>query len=100
MLMRTMSQLSIVAACLALAACAGAPPPAVDEKVVTVQVPVATRCIDPSKVPTAVPPALVNGDAIHDVSVLARTDLALRSAVDQLMALVGPCEVAPTAAHQ
>lgn len=93
--MRTCAKMAIVVACLALAACASAPPPAIDDKVVTVQVPVATRCVDPAKVPAAVPPAQVNGDAEHDVSVLAQADLALRSAVDQLMALISPCTVTP-----
>ena len=93
--MRIMVLLPAALACLALDACADAPPPAIDDKVVTVQVPVAVRCIDPAKVPAAVPPAQVTGDAAHDASVLAQTDLALRSAIDQLMALIGPCTVAP-----
>lgn len=85
-----------VAACFALAACAGrAPPPAINDKVVTVQVPVAVRCIDPARIPATVPPTPINGDAKHDASTMARTILALRSAVDQLVALVGPCEVVP-----
>lgn len=94
--MRTMSQISIVAACFALTACAGrAPPPAINDKVVTVKVPVAVRCIDPARVPAPVPATDINGDAKHDASIMAQTILALRSAVDQLMALVGPCVVTP-----
>jgi hypothetical protein len=85
-----------VGACLALAACAGrAPPPAINDKVVTVHVPVAVRCIDPARVPAPVPATDINGDAKHDASVMAQTILTLRSAVDQLMALAGPCVVTP-----
>lgn len=93
--MRTMSQISIVAACLALAACAQTPPPAINDKVVRVEVPVAIHCVDPARVPAPVPPTAINGDAKHDASTMAQTILALRSAVDQLMALVGPCVVTP-----
>jgi hypothetical protein len=89
-----MSQISIVAACLALAACAGrTPPPAINDKVVTVQVPVAVRCIDPARVPPPVPATDINGDAKHDASVMAQTILALRSWVDQASALMGACVV-------
>jgi hypothetical protein len=90
-----MSQISIVAACLALAACAQTPPPAINDKVVRVEVPVAIHCVDPARVPAPVPPTAINGDAKHDASTMAQTILALRSAVDQLMALVGPCVVTP-----
>lgn len=93
--MRTVKQSLIVAAALTLAACAQTPPPAINDKVVTVKVPVAIPCVDRSKIPAPVAAAQINGDAVHDVSVLARTDLALRSAVDQLMALVGPCTMVP-----
>jgi len=94
--MRTVKQSLTVAACLALAACAQTPPPVIQAKTVEVDVPVAVRCIDPAKVPGPVPRADLSGDAVRDVGTLARTDLALRSAVDQLMALVGPCTVTPT----
>jgi type IV pilus biogenesis protein CpaD/CtpE len=92
---RTISKLSIVAAALALAGCAQTPPPAIEARVVQVDVPVATRCVDPARVPAAVPPAGLSGEVHHDVSVLAKTDLALRSVVDQLMALIWPCTVNP-----
>jgi len=91
-----MSQLSIVAACLLLEGCSGrVPPPAINDKVVQLDIPVATRCIDPAKVPAPVPPTEINGDAKHDASTMAKTILALRSWVDQAMALMGPCVVTP-----
>ena len=93
---RTMSQMAIVGACLALSACAGrAPPPAIADKTVNVYIPVATRCIDPASIPAPVPPTPINGDAKHDVSTMAKTILALRSWVDQATALMAPCVVAP-----
>jgi|GEM_PF-1999421 len=98
--MRTCKLSFQVAGALALAACAQTPPPAINDKVVTVKVPVAVACVDPSKIPAPVPRSQLSGDAQHDVSVLARTDLALRSAVDQLMALVGPCTVTPGIANE
>ena len=88
-----------LAVCLALTACVSAPPPAIDDKVVTVRVPVAIRCVDPAKNPAIVSPALLNGDAQHDVSMLAKADLALRSATDQLMAIIVPCTVTPDLAR-
>ena len=93
--MRNVSKMAIVAACLALAACAGTPPPVIQVKTVEVDLPVATRCVDPAKVPAPVPGTVLSGDAVRDVAALARTDLALRSSVDQLMALIGPCTVNP-----
>lgn len=88
-----------LAVCLALTACVSAPPPAIDDKVVTVRVPVAVRCIDPARIPTIVSSALLNGDAQHDASMLAKADLALRSANDQLMAIIVPCTVTPDVAQ-
>lgn len=84
-----------VAACLALAACAQTPPPAINDKVVTVNIPVATKCIDPAKVPAPVPATPINGDAKHDSSTMAKTILALRSWVDQTTALITPCTIDP-----
>ena len=99
--MRTFKSGLTVAACIALTACAGrAPPPAINDKVVTVKLPVAVRCIDPARVPAAVPPTPINGDAKHDSSVMAQTILALRSWVDQATALMGPCIVIPKQAPQ
>ena len=88
-------RLMILPACLALAACAQTPPPAIKAQVVTVDVPVSVRCIDPAHVPAKVPPAQMTGDAVHDVSELAMIDLALRSAVDQFNAIVAPCTADP-----
>ena len=94
--MRTFKRGLIVAACLALAACAGrTPPPAINDNVVQVKVPVAVRCIDPARIPAPVLPTPINGDAKHDASTMAKTILALRSWVDQAMALMGPCVVVP-----
>lgn len=82
---------------LLLAGCAQTPPPAIDVRTVTVNVPVAVRCIDPAKVPA--PPPLVGqrltGDAVADSVTLAQADLALRTALDQALALIGPCTVQP-----
>lgn len=94
MLMRTVKQIATVASCLALAACAAhTPPPAIKAQVVETKVPVAVACIDKARVPAM--PARVGdqltGDAVHDASLLARADLALRSALDQALALIGPC---------
>ena len=94
--MRTCKLSLHVAASLALSACAGrAPPPAIADKTVNVYMPVATRCIDPASIPAPVPPTPINGDAKHDASTMAKTILALRSWVDQAMALIGPCVVPP-----
>lgn len=94
--MRTYKLSLHVAACLALSACAGRTlPPAIADKVVTADIPVATRCIDPASIPAPVPPTPINGDAKHDASTMAKTILALRSWVDQAMALMGPCVVTP-----
>ena len=97
---RTRKRDLTVAASLAIAACAQTPPPAINDKVVTVDVPVAVRCIDPAKVPAPVPPTPINGDAKHDSITMAKTILALRSWVDQAMALMGPCVVLPAQAQQ
>ena len=91
----TCAKIAVVAACLALAACAQTPPPAINDKVVQIDIPVATRCIDPAKVPAPIPPTKINGDAKHDASTMARTILALRSWVDQASALITPCTVDP-----
>ncbi len=93
--MRTISKTATVATCLALTACAQTPPPAIADKTVTVYIPVATRCIDPANIPAPVPPTAINGDAKHDSSTMAKTILALRSWVDQAMALMGSCVVTP-----
>ena len=94
--MRTVLKITLLLACLVLAGCAQTPPPVVQAKVVQVDVPIPVRCIDPAKVPAPVPPADLSGEVQHDVSVLAKTDLALRSSVDQLMALVSPCTITPS----
>lgn len=99
--MRTFQPALTVAACLALTACAGrTPPPAIRAQVVEVKVPVAVACVDSARVPAM--PARVGdqltGDAVHDASVLARADLALRSALDQALALLGAC-TAPAAGN-
>lgn len=94
-MMRTCKRSLQVATCLALAACAQTPAPAINDKVVQVNIPVAVKCVDPARIPAPVPPTVLTGDAKHDVSVLAKVDLALRSAVDQLTALVSPCTVDP-----
>ena len=92
--MRTFKRGLTVAACLALAACAGrAPPPAINDKVVTVQVPVAVRCIDPARVPAKPAPVTLTGDAKADVAILARKDLLQESWIDQVSTLLPPCEV-------
>lgn len=93
-----MRNLAILPA-LALSACAGhTPPPAIKAQVVEVRVPVAVACIDKGRVP-AMPEHVgdqITGDAVHDASLLARADLALRSALDQALALIGPCINAPS----
>lgn len=80
--------------CLALAACAGhASPPAIAARVQTVSVPVAVSCIDRHSVP-AMPPGIgkeLDGNAVHDSAVLARTDLVLRDALDRALTLIGAC---------
>jgi starvation-inducible outer membrane lipoprotein len=93
-MMRTTALFAAVA-CLALAACAQTPPPAIQTKVVTVYEPIAVRCIDPARVPALVPHAQLTGDAVHDSAELARVDLGLRSWVDQVSTLIMPCVVDP-----
>ncbi len=81
---------------LTLTACAGRTlPPAIADKVVQADMPIPVKCIDRASIPAPVPPTAINGDAKHDSSTMAKTILALRSWVDQAMALIGPCVVPP-----
>lgn len=93
--MRARSILALAA--LSLGACAGrhVQPalPVIEARVERVEVPVAVACIDPAKVPsrpTKVGAAL-NGDAVHDADVLAKSNLRLLSALDQALALIKGC---------
>ena len=92
----SVSQLHIVAMSVSilLAGCAGrVPPPAIEAHVVRVEVPVAISCVKASDIPTA--PAkiggLLNGDAGHDLPVVAASAVRLRAYAAQLAALLGGC---------
>ena len=83
------------AALTSLAGCASPGRIAIETRVVREVVPVAVSCVKPSDVP-AMPPhvgADLDGDAVHDVSVLASYALRLRKALDQSLALLGACTV-------
>lgn len=93
--MRARSILALAA--LSLSACAGQhvepAQPVIEARVERFEVPVAVACIDLAKVPerpAKVGPAL-NGDAVHDADVLAKSNLRLLSALDQALALIAGC---------
>lgn len=85
----------IVLVALLLGACAkpDVPPPAVEVRIQEVKVPVATRCVDPSSVPSE--PAKVggrlNGQAAHDLDLTAASAILLRQWGRELRALIQPC---------
>lgn len=77
-----------------LSACATTPTtPAVEIRTVTVEKPVPVACVDRSAVPAE--PAKVggrlNGQAAHDVDVLAASTIQLRQWGRELRALITPC---------
>jgi hypothetical protein len=81
---------------IALTGCTGdAPPcptPPVQVRVVTVDRPVPTPCVDVTQIPVAPPTGLdLTGDAAHDADLLAAQDLALRKALGVSLALLGAC---------
>jgi hypothetical protein len=85
---------AVVGAALALAACSTTPTARpVVEKIVTVEKPIPVACVDKSKVP--VEPKHVagdlNGQAVHDLDVIAASAIELRGWGETLAALIGPC---------
>ena len=82
---------------LMLAGCASPGRVAIETRVVREVVPVAVSCVKPADIPAM--PARVggslDGDAVHDVSVLASYALRLRKALDQSLALLGACTELP-----
>jgi hypothetical protein len=85
---------AIAAMALALSACAAKmPPPAVVVRTVEVDRPVPVPCARADQIP-AVPAKVgdrLTGDAVADADTLAAVDLRLRAALDQALALLGPC---------
>lgn len=81
-------------AAIALAGCAAKPtPPVIETRIERVDVPVAVACVDPKDVP-AEPPRVgdqLTGDAVHDIGPVAASNLRLRAALDQAMALLKGC---------
>ena len=79
---------------LLLAGCAGrVPPPAIEARVVEKFVPVAVSCVKREDIPPAPPRIgdLLNGDAAHDLPVVAASAVRLRAYAGQLAALLGGC---------
>ena len=82
---------------LALAACKTVPPPEVEIREVPVPTPVA--CLDPAEIP-AEPPTVgqrFNGDAKHDLAILAPNAQALRKWGQDMRALLEKCAAAAPA---
>lgn len=93
--------LGIMACALILiaAGCSGARPvplPPVDVRTVTVNVPIATPCVDGAQIPVAPPAGLpLTGDAAHDAGLIAAQDLMLRQSLGIALALLGACTTTP-----
>jgi hypothetical protein len=85
---------AFVGAALALAACSTTPTARpVAEKIVTVKVPQPVACVDASKVP-AEPKHVagdLNGQAVHDLDIVASSAIELRTWGETLAALIRPC---------
>ena len=78
---------------LALSACTQTPPPAIEARVVRVEVPIATSCIKASDIP-AEPPTIgskLTGDAARDLNTVAASAVRLRAALRVSLALLGAC---------
>jgi hypothetical protein len=84
-----MRTIALLLASLALTACSHNEP-GIDVR--TVKVPTPVRCVDPAKVPAE--PAQVgdqlNGDAVHDLGIVAPSALELRKWGRSLRALIIP----------
>ncbi|NKJ43690.1 hypothetical protein [Novosphingobium sp. SG720] len=92
--MRRVILMPLSVAAVALAGCAAKPaPPVIEARTETVYVPVAVTCADPKDVPTDPPHIgkLLNGDAAHDIGPIAASNLRLRAAFDQAVALLQGC---------
>lgn len=84
---------AIIASLLLLSACKTTPGP-VEVRVQTVRVPVSVSCVKPGMVPSPPPKIgqLLNGDAQHDLNLLAASAVRLRAYGDVLLSLVRACE--------
>lgn len=93
--MRTCKSGLQVAACLALAGCGSVPtpPPAIEARVETFNVPVAVACVDKADIPTV--PAKIggqlDGDAVHDSGILGSALADMRAVVLKAVALLRGC---------
>ena len=80
-------------ATLALSACAQTPPPAIEVRTVTVEVPIATSCVRAADIPTE--PATISdkltGNASADLNTVAASAVRLRAWGRTLVALLGAC---------
>ena len=83
---------AIIASLLLLSACKTTPGP-VEVRVQRVNVPVSVSCIAPGQIPKAPPRIghLMNGDAQHDLNIVAASAVRLRAYGDVLLALVTAC---------
>ena len=84
---------AIIASLLLLSACKTTPGP-VEVRVQRVLVPISQPCIKPSQIPKA-PPRIgdqLNGDAQHDLNLVAASAVRLRAYGDVLLALLVACE--------
>lgn len=84
---------AIIASLLLLSACKTTPGP-VEVRVQRVLTPVSVSCIKPGQIPKAPPKIgnLMNGDAQHDLNLVAASAVRLRAYGDVLLALVTGCQ--------
>jgi len=95
--MRRIYNAMALSLCAILMACATSQPPAVRVERVEVKVPTPVACVDAGAVPAE--PAKVgdrlNGQAAHDLDLVASSALQLRQWGRELRALVMPCTKTP-----
>jgi hypothetical protein len=90
-----MKRIAIAAIALALTACATAPtpPPAVVVRTVEVDRPLPVPCVKQSDIPT-MPEKVgsqLNGDAVHDLDIVAAALIRAMTALDKSAALLSAC---------
>jgi starvation-inducible outer membrane lipoprotein len=82
----------LTASLFLLAGCSTVPGP-VQVRTVEIRTPVAISCVQTSQIPTAPPKvgSQLNGDAQHDLDVVAASAIRLRAALDVTLSLLGAC---------
>jgi hypothetical protein len=88
-----MSALCVNILCMSACTTGPHPLPPTEVRTVEVKVPVPVPCVERSALPGM--PAkvgnLLTGDAVHDLDVVAASNLRLRTALDKALALLGAC---------